>query len=43
MSEPTQDETALPAPPESPDAAELKKLVAPEGWEPTFPEDAPKI
>ena len=44
---------AQPSPPEAPAApggaapetaeAELKKLTAPEGWEPTFPEDAPKI
>jgi len=49
MSEPTKDETVLPTPPEgtvvdaAAEIAELKKLVAPEGWEPTFPEDAPKI
>jgi len=49
MSEPTKDETVPPTPPEgtvvdaAAEIAELKKLVAPEGWEPTFPEDAPRI
>jgi segregation and condensation protein A len=36
---PAASEGAAPGTPE----AELKKLTAPEGWEPTFPEDAPKI
>ena len=39
MSDPTKEE-AVPAPAAPEDA---NKLSAPAGWEPTFPEDAPKI
>lgn len=52
MSEQPKDQGATPAvepveapavPAEATEGTEPKKLVAPEGWEPTFPEDAPKI
>jgi segregation and condensation protein A len=44
MSEQTKDETVAPVEAQTPaPEAEENRLAAPAGWEPSFPEDAPKI